>query len=273
MKIALVGTTASNAYAPVDDTSWQIWGIGERQSHIHRADRWFELHKLEVEGRDWAEKWRKEEMVKWKGCKVYMFFPEVAEGLGLDVVRLDPKPLQEKYGTFFMTSSFAWMMALAIEEKPEEIGIWGVDLDSDAEYKAQRSGVRHFIYLAQALGIKVYRAPMSSIAHEPVPYPFNQNDPLIAKTRLQRIQTFDKYKKAAAEEDRLTTQLQRVDGARQELSLLLAGQVNAKVVSERLKQLGEESVRLQTLAIEAAKEAKMQEGSLKHINWLEGYLT
>ena len=45
------------------------------------------------------------------------------------------------------------MLAMAIEQKPEAIGIWGVDMSADEEYSHQRPGCHYFIQRAQELGI------------------------------------------------------------------------------------------------------------------------
>jgi len=270
-KVALVGTTSSNAYAPIDDLSWEIWGVGFRNDNITRANRWFELHKMEVEGRDFAAEWR-EHMRTWKDCQVWMFFPKY--DLGIDVVAFDHVPLAEAYGTFFMTSSMAWMMAQAIEEKYDEIGLWGIDLEAEIEYRQQRAGVRHFMEVAKLKGIHVTTIPSSGIAYQPQPYPFWQNDPIVAKTKLQHRLFVERHKIATDKEDALVVKMHKLDGARQELANILRAKPKDvfEQIAKRHQALTEEVVGVQQAALQERDAKRRIEGAMTQLEWLESYL-
>jgi hypothetical protein len=187
-RIALVGTAPSRASAPYDDLSVEIWGVGNRAPEVKRATRWFELHRLAGEPPDWQVEWRKAIKAWPKDFELWMLYPE--PDLAEKVVHIDTAPLVAKYGTYFMTSSFSWMMAIAIEEilatgEPGEILLYGVDMEFGTEYREQRNGLRHFIEIAKVLGIYVRRVVTSGIAYEPIPYPLWQDDPLLAKIKLR----------------------------------------------------------------------------------------
>lgn len=205
-KIALVGTASSGGAAPYNDPSWEIWGVSARAPYVTRANRWFELHRLDGEPPEWAASWRAE-MRRFTVDipDVLMFWPEPVA----PKVSLYPKErIVERFGSYFMTSSFAWMMALAIDEmvprgqvaKPgqAEIGIWGVDMEYGTEYRQQRVGFRHFIDLADSLGVTVTRLVSGGLVWEPTPYPFWQDDALVNKLDLRnrhtktQIEKFDK---------------------------------------------------------------------------------
>ena len=203
-KIALVGTASSGIAAPYDDLSWEIWGVSARASYVTRATRWFELHRLEGEPRDWANKWRETMKTFTHDVELFMFYPE--HDLGPKVVQYPIDRIRDRFGTYFMTSSFAWMMALAIDElRPHkgeavegQIGIFGVEMEYATEYREQRNGFRHFIDLARVLNIPIIRLAEGGLAYEPVPYPFWQDDPLLQKImkrqreNKQRHDTIDK---------------------------------------------------------------------------------
>jgi len=55
----------------------------------------------------------------------------------------------------YFTSSFDFMMALAIYEQVAEIQLYGIELGSDTEYKYQRPGGHAYIGMALGKGIKV----------------------------------------------------------------------------------------------------------------------
>lgn len=202
-RIALVGTASSRQFAPVDDKTWEIWGLAARGDQIHRADRWFELHRLDGEPKDWADAWRKNIREFSQDCEVVMMYPE--PDLGPKVTAYPSERIINRFGTYFMQSTFSWVMALAIEEMAPfnmplplpgscEIGIWGVDMEYGTEYKEQRTGFRHFIQVAHLLGITVNREASSGLAFEPVPYPMWQDDPLLNKAKLRIAQTKHKLK-------------------------------------------------------------------------------
>ena len=66
-------------------------------------------------------------------------------------------------GTPYLESSIAYMMALAILEKVDRIGIWGVDLHCESEYVYQRPNLEYLIGLARGKGIKVFIPPQSAL--------------------------------------------------------------------------------------------------------------
>lgn len=191
-KIALVGTAGSGAKAPYDDPDHEIWGVSARADYVRRADRWFELHRLDGEPQAWADKWRKDIKTQMADIpSLWMLFPE--PGLHGNVIRYPAERIVQRFGTYHMSSTFAWMMALAIDElRPMggapidgEIGIFGVEMEYGTEYRQQRSGFRHFIDLARFAGIAVSRLASGGLAYEPVPYPMWQDDPLLNKLELK----------------------------------------------------------------------------------------
>ena len=139
-KIALIGTAGSSNKAPIDDESWEIWGVSSRGKHITRATRWFELHRLAGETKEFRDEWRSHVGSFIGDTPLYMIWPE--PDLAKNIKEFPVDYLSQRYGTYFMTSSFAWMMAMAIEElrpldkDPVEgqIGIWGVDMEYATEY-------------------------------------------------------------------------------------------------------------------------------------------
>lgn len=194
-KIAMVGTASSGANAPYDDASWEIWGVSSPGPYVTRATRWFELHRLDGEPQDWANLWRKVIKDFIKDTELLMLYPE--PGLAKNLTTYPHDRIVNRFGTFFMTSTFSWMMALAIDELCPvgkarvpgevvgEILVLGVDMEYGTEYRQQRSGLRHFIELAKHYGIIVHRIVDGGLAYEPVPYPLWQDDPLLAKLNLR----------------------------------------------------------------------------------------
>ncbi len=190
-KIALVGTADSGKVIDYESEGWECWGVGGIPGWIAIADRWYEVHRLAGE----SEEFRDFRMALYKEFKgaLYMHYPDPSID---NVVNYPVEHITERFGTYFMTSSFSWMMAHAIDElcpedgksTPGEIGIFGVDMEHGAEYLKQRSGLRHFIELAKVLGIMVTRLTSAGISYEPIPYPMWQDDPLINKIDKRQLQ-------------------------------------------------------------------------------------
>lgn len=153
LKVAIVGTApSSRLLAPYNDPSWQIWACSPgNMNQIPRFDVWFEIHsnllwpEHESYGRPYVE-W-----LKAGNFPVYMQDQAL-------VPRATTYPILEmcdEFGDDFFSSSFAYMMALAITKGAQEIGLYGVDMASRDEYLVQRPGGRYFINEAKKRGIKV----------------------------------------------------------------------------------------------------------------------
>lgn len=262
LKIAIVGTSPSGEHAPYDDKSWQIWGIGTREKYVTRANKWFELHRLEAEPQGWVNHWRKEIRHFSDDCELVMFYPE--NDLGPKVTPYPREKIERKFGTYFLTSSFAWMTALAIDMKPKEIAFYGVDMEFGTEYAKQRGGLRHFIGIARILGIDVTRLTSSGILFEPTPYPFIQDDPLLEKLALRRHML----------EKHMTERMNNLL-----LHKLGMAEANALIESweepktgERLDELKEKREKLRDRISSIEKDISTTRGCQMEQEWLGGYL-
>lgn len=277
-KIALVGTASSGCLAPFQDSSYSVWGVSARADYVTRADRWFEIHNLETEPRDWADTWRK----TLKGfthdiAELMMFYPE--PDLAPKVTRYPIERISERFGTFFMTSSFSWMMALAIDEMvpvgtvapPGEfaISISGVDMEAGSEYESQRAGFRHFISLAQALGIEVSRLANGGLVYEPIPYPLWQEDPLLCKLDLRQKFTKENLTNFNVSLQMVQTMMASTKAILQEFEASKKdGYDRAKRAAELAKQLRD----LEATSMKLSKDIVHWEGVDDEQTWLRAYL-
>lgn len=169
-KVAIVGFSASWKRAPFDESDWEIWGLNEGYKFMPRWDRWFELHQRQVNLNDEgpAHIWKLAALT----CPIYMqrHFPDIPTSVAF--------PLEEILKTFprkYFTSSFSYMMAWAILEKFEEIGIYGVDT-ADEELGSQRPSLEYFIGIAEGKGIKVTIPGESSLCRAPFLYGYQERE-------------------------------------------------------------------------------------------------
>lgn len=167
-KIGILGCALPTlALTPFDDPSWELWAHGQLQPGLKRFDCWFEIHDPAKMPPPFAQ--HIENMQK-ATHPVYGVRPTP---LIPNLIPIDRERLLAKYGTEFMTSTVALMMAHAIEQdpKPAEIGLWGVEMSSEGEYYFQRPGCKFFQWVAEQAGIKVTIPPESDLARDRDPYP------------------------------------------------------------------------------------------------------
>jgi hypothetical protein len=215
VKIAILGSAPSSlSLAPYDDPEWTIWGCSPGASaHAKRADIWFELHRW---GQDWLTNDYRQFLAKHP--KVYMIepVPEVPGSIAY------PKAeMLAQFGPYFFTSTPAWMMALAITQNPEEIGIFGIDMAADGEYGQQKPGCLHFVALAQAKGIRVGVPLESDLLRPPPLYGFCELSPMMAKLLARQAELQRRLDHNLATTDGMVREAMFLRGALDDLNYIL----------------------------------------------------
>lgn len=196
MKIAILGSAPSSIrLAPFNDPSWKIFGCSPGVYPVApRVDEWFELHRWEppVLGKaDQQKPWFSPEYCGWMAQQklVWMYdrVPEIQNSR-----RFPYDELVARFGSFFFTSSIAWMLAHAImlieedrlrRKSPEEdcIGLWGVDMAANEEYADQRPGCQFFIQIAHSLDIKTMIPKESDLMAPPMYYGIHESNHMMIK--------------------------------------------------------------------------------------------
>jgi hypothetical protein len=210
MKIAVCGSApSSRLLVPFGDPSWEIWACSPQNYDYPRVDAWFELHSLDRKFVAANEPYAKKLKVH---PRVYISEPDRRLPNG---IVLDKQPLVNRFGPYFWSSSLAWMLAFAIEQKPELIGIWGVDMSASDEYAYQRPGCHYFMQKAQEAGIPIVLPPQCDLAEAHPQYGFKEHYPM-----------YWKFKESKKElEQRIESATQRENSARDE-GLVLKGARN-----------------------------------------------
>lgn len=161
-KVAIIGGARSRSRAPYDDQSWEIWAFSSLRLNTPRFTRWFEMHSLE----DLRGQLRKDtqrrlsyrsylRFLQQLTCPVYM--QRKHETIPYSV----KYPLQEALAAFgrCFTSTASYLLALAILEGYETMGVWGIHLTEKTVYARQRPGVEYLLGLARQKGINIYLPP------------------------------------------------------------------------------------------------------------------
>ncbi len=194
-KIAVLGSAVSSVgLAPYDQPDWEIWACSPANMTIPRVSIWFELHSVEVKKREGLGgyfEWIKQQPFK---CYMQSASPEFPNSIEFPL-----KPLIEKYGPFWWTSQIAFMLALAIEQKPEALGVYGIDMAADSEYNQQRLACQFFIREALNAGIALVVPPESDIL-EPAPmYGYMENSRQWRKYYARKLELGQRISKLDSE--------------------------------------------------------------------------
>jgi hypothetical protein len=215
LKVALIGTApSSRMLAPYGDPTWQIWGCSPgNMNTLPRVDIWFELHsnllwpEHEAYGKPYIE---------WLKAQPFPVFMQDQT----QVARATVFPKNEMvalFGDSFFTSSFTWMMALAIARGATEISLYGIDMASRDEYIRQRPGFFFFKWLAEQRGIKVSAPHESDIMQAPALYAYVDSTPFGRKIMARRQEVSGRVNGMTGERDRLNNSIGYLQGALEDL--------------------------------------------------------
>jgi hypothetical protein len=152
LKVAIIGLSpASHDMAPWADPEWEKWGMPWDEGYWLQCTRLFEMHDMRLlrsnHSRRKAGYMRR---LQDMDCPLYM-----QEAYYASATRYPFEEVAKSIGGAYWNSSPAYMLALAIHEGAEEIGIYGVDLVDVDEYGYQKPNMEYLIGLARGKGIKV----------------------------------------------------------------------------------------------------------------------
>ena len=151
-KIAIVGAHRdTKLLAPYDDAAWAVWSLSMfNESELPRHDVWFELHartELELFGPVYLEWLRQLPLVYMQAA-----WPEYPGSR-----RYPLNLVKDEFGPYFFSGSISYLLALAILEQPDTIGLWGIS--PCPEMIHQKPSLWHFIAEADRRGIEVIAPP------------------------------------------------------------------------------------------------------------------
>ena len=156
-QIAIVGLSDStHDEAPYKDPSWELWGLSTDVEKCFYFDRVFQMHPLSFLRVHFPEL---EDSLREFDIPLYM------QEAYADIPNATAYPMEDVsavVGDYF-NSSIAYMLGLAIVEKVDRIGIWGVDLNCDDEFAYQRPNAEYLIGFAKGRGIDVFIPEESSL--------------------------------------------------------------------------------------------------------------
>lgn len=161
----------------------EVWGINSLYNSLPEANytRWFEIHVADYL-RQRKEHWA---WLQAQTIPVYMQLAHADVPASIEFPRQALNNfMRNRFDTEadYYTSSFSYMVGLALMEGFEEIHLFGIDLDEDFEYFFERSGLEFMIGLARGSGVKVVVSPHSPILH--IGYVYAYTEP---RMRLDQV--------------------------------------------------------------------------------------
>ena len=242
-KVAILGTTPSRMSGPIRDPEWDVWTIGPGGADAHPWDRLFEVHGY-LDGGIWPEEFKNylnllskaekpvytlrpmpQLMQRWKDAhkKSDEDYKKEIEGDFKSNVVLDREHLFEKYNRRWFTSSISYCLALAIEEGYQDIGCWGIDLESGEEYISQHAGAAHFIDCIRLMGRNFHCPSGCGLLRSPNPYP-DRYETVFAKTTESKIGWLDHMiGQTEGNMNSTRAQIERINGALNVMRQVLKG--------------------------------------------------
>ena len=173
-KVAIIGTAEPHwRAAPFHDKSWEIWTCGGVFQSAPRTDRHFEIHAKSETCKGWGGSAQQEAEAR---ATYWAWLAERGPAAVLqkstnDAPNASVYPLEsvlEAFSDGYFTNSISYMIALALLEGVDEIGLWGIDmaLSGDGladEYGLQRPSVEFYLGIACGRGITVHLPPETTL--------------------------------------------------------------------------------------------------------------
>lgn len=220
-QVAIVGTAPSSYHlAPYDDPEWEIWGTSRLYRAIPRYDVWFELHDLDTVGKGWScgeEKRRseREKHIDWLAEQSHPIYLQREDERVPTGVRYPLEEIEADMETRFghpsdqpyWTNHVSYMILLAMFERVDRIGVWGVDMalseGPEGEYGYQRPSCEYLLGLARGAGIEVFVPGESDLLKAIHRYGYDDNTPFHRKLRTRKRELNMRIEQAKQEKEEL----------------------------------------------------------------------
>jgi hypothetical protein len=160
--VLLGGATTHCTLAPFDDDV-EIWSCNEMHwcKWLTRATRWFQVHGTWNYNDLKRQKTNHIEWLKNTSMPVYMIRkePSVPTSIAYPIKEVSKFFENIRRGNKrirYFTSSFAYMMGIALLEGFERIELYGFDFADDTEYAQQKGCAEWWIGYAMGKGVEIY---------------------------------------------------------------------------------------------------------------------
>lgn len=156
-KVAIVGGGSTRLKAPFYDRSWDIWAFSSRNTVYPRVTRWFEIHhETDLRQQLASHKAGRRTFAGYMRYMQHLRCPVYMQSRHRSIprsVRFPVEKLLAEFGRCF-TSTASYLVALAIMEGYETIGLWGIN-PRGSHYERQRPALEYLLGQARRRRIKI----------------------------------------------------------------------------------------------------------------------
>lgn len=236
-KVCIVGYAENSRHlAWFNDPDTEIWGVNQLYRFIPRADRWFQIHHDWQDAAKWATGANLVEWITEARCPVYMIDRQPDMPMTLPF----PKEwVKQQLGSHeYFTSSIAMMLALAIAEGFEHIGIYGIDLIVGREYQFEKACVEYYLGMAHAKGIEYHLPENAALLWQSHTYGY-EKEPNYGFFGLDnlKVRASDLHKTVAHCRDKVHILQGHLEEAELVMGKMPDGTPSQKVMAERVTAL------------------------------------
>jgi len=266
-KLAIVGFCSPHRdWAPYTDPEWDCWGLNRGYIFMEAyrkpaADMWFDMHGRAIW--EWQQR-RPGNHVQWLQSfpgpivmheavpdvipnSIAYPFEEVAADIGRGIFRFAPEGGPENLGKNqpqsdmpYLASSIAQQIALGIWMGYQEIGLWGIDLNTTSEYAWQKPGVEHMLGLAGGRGIKIHLPDMCPLLRGGI---YGRGYMRPEGETMTLAQVSERLDALQAEHEAFVREFNLMQGAKREIEDFVKAQmlpgIDHELVERRLKNINQ----------------------------------
>ena len=173
--IMAFGPTSKDVTLFQHDPAWEIWGLNNGYYNataydangVLRADRWFEIHEMHAQPAD--------DLIWMNKCPVPLYVADLKKareyGAMPNAVQFPRERLQQEIGIgSWWACTFAYQIALAIQEGFTKIALLGMEFGSPREWVMERPNVLWWSAYAAGRGIEVVIPKDSTFMEHPYAY-------------------------------------------------------------------------------------------------------
>lgn len=286
-KVAICGTAPSSyPHAPWDDESWEVWGTSRLYDAVPRWDRWYEIHHLDIIGKGWdcteeERQAQRNKHLEWlatdhDGRPVYVqeeYVDRVANGRPYPLEKVK-RMLHETYGDpeVYLTNSISYMLAHALLERPDRIGVWGVDLALSSEYYSQRPSVEYLLGLARGSGIEVTIPAEADLLKTARLYGYDDDLEMVKKFKAREEELQQRLEGAQNKREELKQEFNRRQGALAAAQGIMENGADPELKEDlegEIERIQQEMQKIQAKAQQKQGQIHTFRGALDNMNYLK----
>lgn len=199
-RVAIIGKAPSSRdLAPYDDETFEIWTLSDLvpRRQVPRFTRHFELHPPDgwLKARP-KQAWHQVAPEYWEWLKSIP--PEIPVYMHCQIEEIPasrPFPLMEVLNYFgpypYFNNTVSWLLAFAIMQGAETVGVYGVDMAQTKEYREQRPSCEWLIGWAQGKGVEVIIPEECDLLKTPFLYGFEADGGRLARKHRARTKELE----------------------------------------------------------------------------------